>query len=181
MLLFLSLSAWQSNPIACSPPSSSVAFSTILETQEQENTNLNKYACVSLIPFFAWYSCFVVLICLLFLLILAVIKALVIKLSRTDPLPFWCTLIEILILIPMWKKCKTNRTRRERKVEGSVVKIYYVKIAINRWEHQNIILLKQESANSKTLLNQNGTMMVKINWKRIKINGLRMISMKNFS
>ncbi|XP_078373752.1 inhibitor of Bruton tyrosine kinase-like isoform X1 [Oculina patagonica] len=37
-------SAWQSNPIACSPPSSSVAFCTILETQEQENTNLNEFS-----------------------------------------------------------------------------------------------------------------------------------------
>ncbi|KAJ7363616.1 hypothetical protein OS493_009778 [Desmophyllum pertusum] len=37
-------SAWKSNHIACSPPSSSVAFSTILESQEQENTNLNKFS-----------------------------------------------------------------------------------------------------------------------------------------
>ena len=36
-------SAWQSTPLACSPPSSSIAFSTILESQEQENTNLNTY------------------------------------------------------------------------------------------------------------------------------------------
>jgi len=35
-------SAWQSTPIACSPPSSSLAFSAILESQEQENTNLDK-------------------------------------------------------------------------------------------------------------------------------------------
>ena len=36
-------SMWQSTPLACSPPSSSIAFSTILESQEQENTNLNRY------------------------------------------------------------------------------------------------------------------------------------------
>ena len=36
-------SVWQSTPLACSPPSSSVAFSNILESQEQENTNLNRY------------------------------------------------------------------------------------------------------------------------------------------
>jgi len=36
-------SAWQSTPLACSPPSSSIAFSTILESQEEENTNLNRY------------------------------------------------------------------------------------------------------------------------------------------
>ena len=36
-------SAWQSTPLAGSPPSSSVAFSNILESQEQENTNLNRY------------------------------------------------------------------------------------------------------------------------------------------
>ena len=42
MYLFF-FSAWQSPPLACSPPSSSVAFTTILESQEQENTNLNRY------------------------------------------------------------------------------------------------------------------------------------------
>ena len=36
-------SAWQSTPLACSPPSSSVCFTTILESQEQESTNLNRY------------------------------------------------------------------------------------------------------------------------------------------
>ena len=36
-------SAWQSTPLACSPPSLSVCFSPILESQEQENTNLNRY------------------------------------------------------------------------------------------------------------------------------------------
>ena len=36
-------SMWQSTPLACSPPSSSIAFSTILESQEQENTNLNRH------------------------------------------------------------------------------------------------------------------------------------------
>ena len=44
--VFFVISAWQSNAIACSPPSSSVAFSTILETQRQESTNLAKYVFV---------------------------------------------------------------------------------------------------------------------------------------
>lgn len=50
-------SAWQSTSIACSPPSSSVAFSTILETQEQENTNLAKYVflCVLCLINFVWF------------------------------------------------------------------------------------------------------------------------------
>lgn len=43
LFCFFVLSAWQSNSIACSPPSSSVAFSTILETQQEEDTNLAKY------------------------------------------------------------------------------------------------------------------------------------------
>ncbi|CAH3121307.1 unnamed protein product [Pocillopora meandrina] len=37
-------SAWQSVPIACSPPSSSIAFSTILECEEKENTTLNRFS-----------------------------------------------------------------------------------------------------------------------------------------
>ena len=37
-------SAWQSTPLACSPRSSSIAFSTILESQlRTRNTNLNRY------------------------------------------------------------------------------------------------------------------------------------------
>lgn len=36
-------SAWQSNPIASSPPFTSIAFSTILECEEKENTNLNRF------------------------------------------------------------------------------------------------------------------------------------------
>ena len=45
-LLYLFPSAWQSVPIACSPPSSSIAFSTILECEEKEKTTLNRFGSV---------------------------------------------------------------------------------------------------------------------------------------
>ena len=41
--LFFLGSVWQGSPVAGSPPSWSVAFSSIIESQEVENTTLEKY------------------------------------------------------------------------------------------------------------------------------------------
>ena len=67
-LLYLFPSAWQSVPIACSPPSSSIAFSTILECEEKENTTLNRFGSVL---FFSCqvYFVFMVFVCLFYLFI----------------------------------------------------------------------------------------------------------------
>lgn len=66
-LLYLFPSAWQSVPIACSPPSSSIAFSTILECEEKENTTLNRFGSVLFLVvrciLFSWFL-FVCFICL---------------------------------------------------------------------------------------------------------------------
>ena len=41
--LFFPGSVWQVSPVAGSPPSSSVAFSSIIESQEIENMTLKRY------------------------------------------------------------------------------------------------------------------------------------------
>ena len=43
LCLFFLGSVWQGSPVAGSPPSCSVAFSSIIESQEIENTTLERY------------------------------------------------------------------------------------------------------------------------------------------